>query len=59
MPKLLLSENREVCDTVVYGFLNGSPDLMLGVVSVPQTSPVYVQVPCSIFERQRSSGGSM
>ena len=56
MPKLLLSENREVCDIVI---LSASSDLILGVVGVPQTSLVYVQIPCSIFERKRSSGGSM
>ena len=57
MPKLLLSENREVCDTVVP---NASSDpIILGMVGVPQTSFVYVQVPCSIFERKRSPSGSM
>jgi hypothetical protein len=56
MPKLLLSENREVCDSVA---INTDSDLMLGVVSVPQTSLVCVQVPCSILEGKRSPGGSM
>jgi hypothetical protein len=56
MPKLLLSENREVCDTIV---LNADSDHMLGVVSVPQTSLIYVQVSCSILERKRSPGCSM
>lgn len=49
MPKLLLSENREVCYTIV---LIAVPDFLLGVVSVPQTALVYVQVPCSILERK-------
>ena len=56
MPKLLLSENREVRYTIV---LNAVFDLLLGVVSVPQTSLVYVQVPFSILERKRSPGCSM
>lgn len=56
MPKLLLSENREVCYTTV---LKTVSNLLLGVVSVPQTALVYVQVPCSILERKRSPGCSM
>lgn len=39
MPKLLLSENREVCYTIA---LNAVSDLLLGMVSVPQTALVYV-----------------
>ena len=56
MPKLLLFENREVCDSAA---INTDSDLVLGVVSVPQTPLVCVQVPCSIFEGKRSPGGSM
>lgn len=53
MPKLLLSENREVSNLILGDSFMLKPSL--GMVCVPQVAVIPLQVPLAILEGRRSA----